>query len=85
MVKEAKARVFPTVVFIKCVREAMERGEKQSQAVSGSGVLISETGEVLSNWHVVERAQEVRCLLQDGRAYSARVTSVRPSSKAWSR
>lgn len=73
VVKEAKARVFPTVVFIKVVREAMELGQKQSQSVSGSGVLISATGEVLSNWHVVDRAQEVRCLLQDGRAFSARV------------
>lgn len=73
VVKEAKARVFPTVVFIKCVREGMERGEKQAQAVSGSGVLISARGEVLSNWHVVDRAQEVRCLLQDGRAFNARI------------
>lgn len=73
MVKEAKSKVFPTVVFIKCVAEVMESGVKQSRAVSGSGVLISAGGEVLSNWHVVDRATDVRCLLQDGRAFNARV------------
>jgi serine protease Do len=73
VVKSAKEKVFPTVVFIKCVRAGMEGGEKKAQSVSGSGVLISDKGEVLSNWHVVERATEVRCLLQDGRAFNARV------------
>ena len=73
VVKEAKEKVFPTVVFIKCVRAGMEGGEKKTQSVAGSGVLISAKGEVLSNWHVVERAIEVRCLLQDGRAFNARV------------
>jgi len=73
VVKEAKEKVFPTVVFIKCIRAGMEGGEKKTQSVAGSGVLISDKGEVLSNWHVVERATEVRCLLQDGRAFNARV------------
>jgi serine protease Do len=73
VVKEAKSKVFPTVVFIKVVREDMERGEKRAMEVSGSGVIVSADGEVLSNWHVVDRATEVRCLLQDGRAFSARV------------
>jgi S1-C subfamily serine protease len=73
VVKAAKEKVFPTVVFIKCVRAGMEEGERKAQSVAGSGVLISDKGEVLSNWHVVERATEVRCLLQDGRAFNARV------------
>jgi serine protease Do len=73
VVRESKARVFPAVVFIKCVREGMERGEKSAQEVSGSGVVISADGEVLSNWHVVEKSTEIRCLLQDGRAFAARL------------
>ena len=73
VVRDAKARVFPAVVFIKVVREDNERGEKRSQEVSGSGVLISTDGEVLSNWHVVDKATEVRCLLSDGRAFPAKV------------
>jgi len=73
VVKQGKDRVFPAVVFIKCVREDLQRGEKRSQEVSGSGVVISPDGEILSNWHVVDKATEVRCLLFDGRAFKARV------------
>jgi serine protease Do len=73
VVKEGKDKVFPAVVFIKCLREDMQRGEKQSQEVSGSGVLISADGEILSNWHVVDKATSVRCLLFDGQAYAAKV------------
>lgn len=51
----------------------MRRGERRSQEVSGSGVLINAEGEILSNWHVVDKATEVRCLLYDGRAFNARV------------
>jgi serine protease Do len=73
IVKQGKDQVFPAVVFIKCVREDLRRGERRSQEVSGSGVLISPRGELLSNWHVVDKAVEVRCLLYDGRAFNARV------------
>ena len=73
VVREAKDRVFPSVVFIKCVREDMQGGKRQAQEVSGSGVLVSADGELLSNWHVVDKATEVRCLLSDGQAFKAKV------------
>lgn len=73
VVHRAKGEVFPALVFLKCIRESHESGERQSQEVSGSGVLISANGELLTNWHVVDRATQVRCLLYDGRAYDAEV------------
>ncbi len=73
IVRQAKAKVFPAVVFVKCVREGHETGKRESQEVSGSGVIISHGGEVLTNWHVVEKAVSVRCLLYDGRAFTAKV------------
>lgn len=73
VVRSAKDRVFPSVVFIKCVREDMQGGKRQAQEVAGSGVLISADGELLSNWHVVDKATEVRCLLSDGQAFKAKV------------
>lgn len=73
VVREAKAKVFPAVVFIKCLRESHESGKKQAQEVSGSGVIISAEGEALTNWHVVEKAKEVRCQLFDGRAMDAEI------------
>lgn len=73
IVRKAKAKVFPAVVFIKCIRESMESGKKASAEVSGSGAIISATGEVLTNWHVVDKAKSVRCQLADGTALKAKV------------
>jgi S1-C subfamily serine protease len=71
VVRAAKDRVFPAVVFVKCIRENLEGGRKESNEVSGSGVLISADGELITNWHVVDKAIEIRCLLYDGRATEA--------------
>ncbi|MHC4444471.1 MAG: trypsin-like peptidase domain-containing protein [Planctomycetota bacterium] len=73
VIAKAKDKVFPAVVFIKCIRETHKHGKKDSEAVSGSGVLISSKGELLTNWHVVDKALEIRCLLYDGRAFRADV------------
>lgn len=73
VVNSAKDKVFPAVVFIKCVRESLEAGRRVTADVSGSGVLINDKGLVLTNWHVVDKASEVRCLLTDGPAYDATV------------
>ena len=45
VINSAKSKVFPTVVFIKCLRESFEGGKKVSVEVSGSGVLISRSEE----------------------------------------
>ena len=55
IVNKAKDKVFPAVVFIRCITEN------------------SEKGEVLTNWHVIDKAIEVRCLLFDGQAFEAKV------------
>lgn len=72
-IQEAKEKVFPAVVFIHCISKSFLEGKASKQVVSGSGVIISENGEVLTNWHVVDNATEVRCLLSDGRSAPARV------------
>lgn len=66
IVQQSKDRVFPALVFIKVLTESHESGKKVTNEASGSGVLISPDGEVLTNWHVVDKAREVRCLLFDG-------------------
>ena len=73
VIKGAKDKVFPAVVYIRVLQESHESGRKISQEVSGSGVIISGHGEVLTNWHVIDKATEVRCLLFDGRAMDAKV------------
>lgn len=71
IISAAKARVFPAVVFIKPIVEKYQRGEKETMQVTGSGVLISPDGEVVTNYHVVEKAISIRCLLYDGSYFEA--------------
>jgi serine protease Do len=73
IVSEAKDKVWPAVVYIKCLRESNDAGKKETQEVSGSGVIISAEGEIITNWHVIDKATSVRCLLSDGRHAEARI------------
>ena len=72
-IEHAKGRVFPAVVFIKCRSENYDAGKRMVIESSGSGVLISDQAEVLTNWHVVDKAVDVRCLLFDGTPAPAKV------------
>jgi serine protease Do len=73
VIKGAKDKVFPAVVYIKCLQKTHESGRESAQEVSGSGVIVSAKGEVVTNWHVIDKAVDVRCLLFDGRAMDAKV------------
>ena len=64
------------MVYIKCIRETTEEGKKSSQEVSGSGVIISPQGELISNWHVADKAVSLRCLLYDGQALEADIVGI---------
>ena len=68
----ARERVFPTLAYIRVVMESLEGGKNEKRVVSGSGVVISSDGELLTNHHVVDKATEIRCQLSDGTAYTAK-------------
>ena len=68
----ARERVFPTLAYIRVVRESLEGGKNEKRVVSGSGVVISADGELLTNHHVVDKATEIRCQLSNGSAYAAK-------------
>jgi len=72
-ISRAKEKIYPSVVFIQCVKEDFERGVRSKVTVTGSGVVITPEGEVLTNWHVIERAVEIRCLLNTGQHLEASV------------
>ena len=47
---------------------------------SGSGVIVSEDGYIVTNNHVIDRAQEVTVTLNDNREYSAEIIGVDPTT-----
>ena len=73
VVAEAKAAVAPSVVFIRVIHNDTESGRNRRGVASGSGVVISSKGEVLTNHHVIDKTSEIRCQLADGRSFPAKV------------
>ena len=73
IINRARQKAFPSVVYLYCVIENLERGERLRTTGAGSGVIISADGEVMTNWHVVDHAVEVRALLNDGRAFPVEI------------
>ncbi len=69
------------VVFIKALKEYDDPSYNNSfHAASGSGVIISEDGYIVTNNHVVDDAREVEVLLNDNKEFSAEVIGVDPST-----
>ncbi|MFM1874884.1 MAG: hypothetical protein RL266_621, partial [Bacteroidota bacterium] len=54
--------------------------EQQPQMGSGSGVIISGDGYILTNNHVIDRAAEVEVTLNDQRSYTAEVLGTDPNT-----
>lgn len=67
----AKRKVYPGLVHIQPVLEVFRAGERERMAVTGSGVIISKEGYVLTNNHVVQHAERVICTLQDQQEVTA--------------
>ncbi len=67
IISKARAEVFPALIFVKPIVEDYESGEKKQQEVFGSGVIISPDGYAVTNWHVVDKAVSINCVLYDER------------------
>lgn len=73
--KIAKARemVFPALVFIRSVNDMQDEGVSAKVNASGSGVILEKEGVVLTNWHVINKADHIRCQTTAGDAFEAEV------------
>ncbi|MBR1835998.1 MAG: trypsin-like peptidase domain-containing protein [Kiritimatiellae bacterium] len=69
----ARDAVFPALAYIRVVCRDFGSGKDEKGVVSGSGVVISPDGELLTNHHVIDKAEEIRCLLSGGDSYAAEV------------
>jgi len=73
--------VMPTDPVLRKFFEQMPCYKQQQQSTSlGSGVVVSATGHVLTNFHVINGADEIVVALHDGRQASAKVVGVDPDS-----
>ena len=57
-----------------------DQSEPGLQQGSGSGMILTADGGILTNNHVVEHAQRIRVKLQDGRQFAGKVVGVDPAT-----
>ncbi|NIK74045.1 Do/DeqQ family serine protease [Thermonema lapsum] len=88
---EAANKAAPAIVHIKSRMRSSEAEEelfysfhdrslKIPRTTTGSGVLISKDGYLITNYHVVEGAYEIQILLWDQRYFEAEVIGTDPST-----
>lgn len=56
------------------------RPRKQAETASGSGVIIKDSGYVLTNYHVIANRDEIRVRLRDGRVAVAELIGADPDT-----
>lgn len=54
--------------------------EQRVQQASGSGVIISEDGYIVTNNHVIDKARNIEVVLNDKRSYSATLVGTDPNT-----
>jgi S1-C subfamily serine protease len=80
---EAYEKILPSVVHVRGLAAPSEdtedgKAHPTQEGNVGTGVVIVDTGIVLTNLHVVQGATRVRITFHDGTETDARVTGVRP-------
>jgi serine protease Do len=73
---EAKNKVLPALVHIQPVKEIFASGKRVKVKVTGSGVIFSPDGLVLTNNHVAEKAKYVVCTLSNKDEVPAKVVGL---------
>ena len=70
-VESAVAAVYPALVNISAVARDFAEGRAMRFPSAGSGVLVTDEGHVLTNFHVAGNSTRIRCTLTDGRIFDA--------------
>lgn len=68
------------VVRLEVITTTPDNGRLRKQRASGSGVIVSDEGYVISNYHVVRQAVRVTASLSDGRERRGEIVGVDPAT-----
>ena len=73
--QQALSPVFDDPVFKQVVGDQFDvgRSRERIQNALGSGVIVEADGLVVTNYHVIEGADEIRVVLNDGREFAAKL------------
>jgi len=74
------ASINPFEGFFDFFNSPRNQGHSQVQTATGSGVIISSDGYIVTNNHVVENADDIEVTLNDNRTLTARVIGSDPST-----
>ena len=80
VVARAIARVYPSLVQIHVLSTHTEGGRERKSGATGSGVIISAEGHVITNHHVVGRATSIRVVLPTREELEATLVGTDPLS-----
>jgi serine protease Do len=74
-------KVIPSIVMIKS-KVNLDRGfmARSIDSGTGSGIIYSRDGYIITNNHVIENASEIEVILHDGRTFKARVIGRDPKT-----
>lgn len=78
-IKQQRHPLFDDPIFRHFFGERPEGPAPQNSGL-GSGVIVSPNGYILTNFHVVEAADDIQVALNDGKTYKARVIGSDPES-----
>lgn len=77
-IQRAKKQVYPALINLSVVKNYYRNGQLSKQRSAGSGVLISSDGYAVTNFHVVDRADEVEGTLSNNATLDARIVGRDP-------
>lgn len=72
-IETAKQKVYPAIVNIAVVMRFYSGGRAQRAPAGGSGVIVSQDGYVLTNYHVAGHTTRITCTLPSGESVDAKV------------
>ncbi len=80
LVPQVYAELSPTVVSVQAIQGNSELNSNELKVGTGSGLIISTDGYIITNYHVIVGATDIIINLSDGRQSAAEIVGCYPAS-----